>query len=109
MQGVPTVGIKDGQKLKRLIYRKLTFIIQIIKNITYFFAGRVHSLSALVRKEEICVLGLVFPDGKSIKLLFKLILDFDLYRKIFIDVYSFENGNNRNSLMTKAGFFRRKL
>ena len=66
------------------------------------YAGRNHSLSALVRKEEICVLRLVFPIGKSIKMLFKLNLDSGKNRKIFFGEYSFKKGNNLNSLMTKS-------
>jgi len=73
------------------------------------YAGRNHSLSVLVRKEGICVLRLVFPVGKSIKMLFKLNLDFGKNRKIFMDVYTFKKGNNRNSLMAKAALIRHKL
>tara|TARA_B100000745_G_scaffold257498_1_gene180483 strand:+ start:1048 stop:1281 length:234 start_codon:yes stop_codon:yes gene_type:complete len=77
------VGFKTGKILKRLIYLELTFIIQIIKYQFNFSAGRDHSITILVRKEEICVLGLVFPVGKPIKMLFNLLFNFDKNHKLF--------------------------
>ena len=62
-----------------------------------------------MRKEEICVLRLVFPIGKSIKMLFKLDLDFGKNRKFFLVYILLKGETIQTFLLLKAELIRHKL
>jgi hypothetical protein len=58
-----------------------------------------------VRKEEICVLGLVFPVGKPKKMLFSLFLNLLKTMNYLDDTNSPLKGNNPDLLINKASLY----